>query len=341
MATAMAIATAQAEVGMARGGPNRRVEYVEIQCKSLLNRVNVPYLSFRWSVNPYSGCVHGCVYCYARRYHEYRELDPFQGFQRQVFVKVNAVEVLRRELSRKRWRRELVAVGTAADAYQPAEGKYRLTRGILETLAEFRTPCSITTKNTMVVRDVDVLRQLAAGPGVRVYFTITTVDEELARRIEPDTPPPSRRLAALERLAAAGIPVSVLIMPIMPGLNDDPASLEAVIRAAAQHGARSVHGGVLRLQGAVRQVYGRFLLADSPWLLPLYRRLYPGAYAPVWYQNKVLQRVAELKARYGFDADTARCEETRGSSDVRPEASASAGAPAAMTACRLLQLTLF
>lgn len=310
---------------------DRRVEYVEIQCKTLLNRVSVTSLPFRWSVNPYSGCSHGCVYCYARRYHEYKELDPGVGFERRIFVKVNAVAVLRRELARRTWQRELVAVGTAVDAYQPAEGKYRLTRGILETLAAFATPCSIVTKNTMIVRDIDVLQQLARGPGVSVWFTVTTVDENLARRIEPDTPPPRRRLAALARLAAAGVPAGVLIMPILPGLNDHRSSLEAVIRAAAEHGARSVHGGVLRLQGAVKQVYGRFLRDDSPQLLPLYRRFYPGAHAPLAYQEKVHGIVAELKERYGFTAERARRQ--------RPERNAGSAAPAATAS--LMQLTLF
>lgn len=279
---------------------------IEMQCKSMLNRVNVSYLPFGWSVNPYRGCVHACVYCYARRYHdEYLELDPGPGFDRQVFVKVNAVEVLRRELARKSWQRERVAIGTAVDAYQPAEGKYRVTRGILQAFADFDTPCSLMTKNTMVVRDMDVLRDLARGPGVKIGFSITTVDPALARRIEPDTPPPHKRLRVMERLAAAGVPVGVLMAPILPGLNDDEASLRAVVRAAAEHGATFLTTGVLRLQGSVKSVYGSFLRADSPELLPLYRRMYPGAYAPRQYQDRIYARIAELKERYGF-TDRAR-----------------------------------
>lgn len=312
---------------------------IEIECKSMLNRVNVSWLPFDWSVNPYRGCFHGCVYCYARRYHEeYLEIDPGAGFDRQVFVKRNAVEVLRRELARKSWRRERVAIGTAVDAYQPAEGKYRLTRGILQALADFHTPCSLVTKNTMIVRDVDVLQQLAAGPGVKISFSITTLDPDLARRIEPDTPPPRQRLAALARLAAAGIPVNVLLMPILPGLNDDSASLAAVIKASADSGAHSVHGGVLRLQGSVKQLYGQFLRADSPELLPLYRRLYPGAFARQQYQDNIYQRIAALKERYGFSGGRAAMSVMN---DADPEAdrSTSAGPPASAT--RFSQLTLF
>lgn len=281
------------------------VKVVEMQSKSLLNRVHGSYLPFRWSVNPYRGCVHACVYCYARRYHEYLDMDPGAGFERQVFVKVNAVAVLRRELARPGWRRENVAIGTAVDAYQPVEGKYRLTRGILEAFADFHTPCNLMTKNTMVVRDVDVLRALAQGPGVKVGFSVTTLDPELARRIEPDTPPPHQRLKALERLAAAGIHAGVLLAPVLPGLNDDDASLRAVVRAAADHGARFLTSGVLRLQDGVRSVYGDFLRRDAPGLLPLYRRLYPGSYAPRGYQDRIYARIAELKELYGF-ADASR-----------------------------------
>lgn len=278
---------------------------IEIECKSMLNRVNVSWLPFDWSVNPYRGCFHGCVYCYARRYHEeYLEIDPGAGFDRQVFVKRNAVEVLRRELARKSWRRERVAIGTAVDAYQPAEGKYRVTRRILEAFADYETPCSLMTKNTMIVRDIDVLGDLARGPGVKIGFSITTLDPALARRIEPDTPPPHKRLRVLERLAAAGVPVGVLMAPILPGLNDDDESLEAVVRAAAEHGATFLTTAVLRLQGSVKSVYGRFLRADSPELLPLYRSMYAGAYAPRAYQERLYAKVAELKARYGFTDGT-------------------------------------
>lgn len=279
---------------------------IEIECKSALNRVNVSYLPFRWSTNPYRGCVHACVYCYARRYHqEYLDLDPGRGFDRQVFVKVNAVDVLRRELARKSWRRERVAIGTAVDAYQPVEGKYRITRGMLEAFADFDTPCSILTKNTMVVRDVDVLRDLAAGPGVSVSLSITTLDPVVARSIEPDTPPPHKRLQALEKLAAAGVRPGVLMAPILPGINDDDTSLEAVVKGAADHGAEFLGTSVLRLQGSVKYVYSDFLKRDAPELLPTYRRMYPGAYAPKPYQDRIYGRVAELKERYGF-ADRSR-----------------------------------
>ncbi|OUM99729.1 MAG: hypothetical protein BAA04_09010 [Firmicutes bacterium ZCTH02-B6] len=273
---------------------------IEIECKSLLNRVDTPYMSFGWSVNPYRGCVHACVYCYARRYHEYLALGPGHDFEQQIFVKVNAVEVLRRELARKSWNREAVAVGTAVDPYQPAEGRYRLTRGILEALADYDTPCSIVTKNSMILRDLDVLQRLARGPGVSVAFSITTLNSALAKRIEPDTPPPQQRLRVMRQLVQAGVRAGVLLAPILPGLTDDTHSLEAVIRAAREHGAAFVSAAVLRLQGSVKDVYKDFLIREVPWLLPLYERLYPAAYAPRAYQDRILGRVQQLKRRHGF-----------------------------------------
>lgn len=257
-------------------------------------------MSFGWSVNPYRGCVHACVYCYARRYHEYLALGPGHDFEQQIFVKVNAVEVLRRELARKSWNREAVAVGTAVDPYQPAEGRYRLTRGILEALADYDTPCSIVTKNSMILRDLDVLQRLARGPGVTVAFSITTLNSALAKRIEPDTPPPQQRLRVMRQLVQAGVRTGVLLAPILPGLTDDTHSLEAVIRAAREHGAAFVSAAVLRLQGSVKDVYKDFLIREVPWLLPLYEKLYPAAYAPRAYQDRILGRVQQLKRRHGF-----------------------------------------
>lgn len=273
---------------------------IEIECKSLLNRVDAPTMGFCWSVNPYRGCSHACVYCYARRYHEYLDLGPGKDFEQQIFVKVNAVEVLRRELSRRSWSRELVAVGTAVDPYQPAEGRYRLTRGILEALADYRTPASVVTKNSMILRDLDVLQHLARGPGVTVAFSITTLNNAIARRIEPDTPPPLQRLRVMQRLVEAGVKAGVLVAPVLPGLTDDAHSLNAVIRAARDHGASFVSAGVLRLQGSVKDVYRDFIEQEVPWLLPLYRRLYPGAYAPRAYQDQIMRRIQQLKARHGF-----------------------------------------
>jgi DNA repair photolyase len=209
--------------------------YVETRAKTVLNAVRG--MGFGWSANPYRGCVHGCHYCFARRYHTYLDLGAGEDFSGVILVKVNAVEVLRAELARPGWRRAMVAVGTATDPYQPIEGRYRLTRGMLEALAEARTPAGVVTKGPMVIRDLDVLAAVRDRAGVSVCVSLTTLDPDLWRRLEPGTAPPRQRLRAVGALAAAGIPVGVLLAPIVPGLTTDRANLEAVVRGAAEHGA--------------------------------------------------------------------------------------------------------
>ncbi len=284
-----------------------RVEWVEVEARSVLNRVEG--MPFRWSINPYRGCQHQCVFCYARRTHWFLDQDGVQDWGARIFVKVNAPEVLRRELAHPAWAREEVHVGTATDPYQPAEGAYRLTRRILEVLRDFDTPACIVTRSTMVVRDLDVLRQLASGPGVAVCISVATLDAALARQIEPDVPPPDRRLAALQTLAAAGVPVGVLLAPVLPGLTDAPAQLAAVAEAARAHGARWLWTNTLHLGDVTRQAFFAYLARWHPELVEEYAALYRGKYAPRAYQRRVQAVVAAVKRRAGFDgpaADRAR-----------------------------------
>ncbi|HEX6971017.1 MAG TPA: radical SAM protein [Limnochordia bacterium] len=277
-----------------------RTAVIEQRCKSLLNRVSVPSFPFRWSINPYRGCEHACVYCYARRYHEYLELDPGRGFETRIIAKVNAPQVLERELARRTWQREWVAIGTAVDPYQPAEGRYRLTRRILELLLAFRTPCSIVTKNTMILRDLDILRALAAGPGCEVCFSVTTLDRALAQQIEPDTPPPRRRLEVMGRLAEAKIPAGVLIAPVLPGITDAPSAIRAVAAAAVERGAHFLRWGILRLEGATREVFFDFLSRSHPELRPAYQRAYERSAAPEAYRRRIEQLLHEIRQEAGI-----------------------------------------
>ena len=272
--------------------------YVETQAKSVLNAVQG--MGFRWSANPYRGCVHGCHYCFARRYHAYLELGTGGDFSGIILVKVNAAEVLRRELSRPSWRRETVAVGTATDPYQPIEGRYRLTRGMLEALADARTPASVVTKGPMVIRDRDVLAAVRDCAGVSVCMSLTTLDEGVWRRLEPGTAPPRQRLRAVAALAAADIPVGVLLAPIVPGLTTERANLEAVVRGAAEHGARFLGAGVLHLEAGVREHFDGFLAAEAPDLVPLYRRLYPVTRVRAGVERSLDGVVVELRHRYGL-----------------------------------------
>lgn len=268
---------------------------IEIRVKSVLNRVRG--MDFRWSINPYRGCSHGCVFCYARRTHWFLDHDGVGEWATKVFVKVNAPEVLRTELSRQSWKRELVAVGTATDPYQAAEGRYRITRRILQALRDLRTPASIVTRSPMILRDLDVLADLARAAGLTVCVSVATTDKDLARQIEPTVAPPAQRLKVVERLVAAGIRTGVLLAPILPELTDHPASLAAVVRAACDHGAHFVGHNVLHLGDVTRDAFFDFLHQHHPELVYRYARLYSGKYAPRTYRQAVSRIVAEQKAQ--------------------------------------------
>jgi DNA repair photolyase len=240
--------------------------------------------------------------CFARVTHWYLDQDGVNDWSSRIFVKVNAPEVLRRELERPSWQREQVHIGTATDPYQPAEGKYRLTRQILEALREFHTPVALVTKSTMILRDRDVLKALAEGPGAFVYFSMTTVDPELGREIEPDVPPPQRRLETMRALADDGVPVGVLLAPVLPGITDDEDHLAAVVEAAKAYGAGALSTNTLHLGDVTKQAFFEYLEHKHPDLVPEYERLYRGKYAPRAYQQRVRDVVAALKRRTAFEA---------------------------------------
>jgi DNA repair photolyase len=281
-----------------------RATYIETTCKSALNRVSG--MPFNWSLNPYRGCVHGCHYCYARATHAYFGMNADEDFETKIVVKTNFAEVLRRELARPSWSGEYVAIGTATDAYQPAEGKYRITRRALEALVAFRNPVGIVTKSTLILRDVDLLAELARWTKVRVYFTITTLDTDLWRLVEPGTPPPWKRLGVMRRVVDAGVPCGVLMAPVLPGLTDSTASIEAVASAAADHGAAYFGTSALRLGPLVKEHFYGFVAAAFPALLPSYRRGYAGMNAPAGYIETLTARVDEVRARYDFGEDSMR-----------------------------------
>jgi DNA repair photolyase len=307
-----------------------QVEWVEVEVKSVLNRVRG--MPFRWSINPYRGCQHQCVFCYARRTHWFLDQDGVRDWGARIFVKVNAPQLLRRELAHPAWAREEVHVGTATDPYQPAEGAYRLTRQILEALRDFDTPATVVTRSTMVVRDLDVLRQLAAGPGATVCLSVATTDAALARQIEPDVPPPRRRLEALRALVEAGVPAGVLLAPVLPGLNDHPRQLAAVVEAARAHGARWLWTNTLHLGDVTRQAFFAYLERWHPELVPEYEVFYRGKYAPRAYRRRVQHVVAAIARRAGFAAPargtSPRAAPSRAASTGAAPAPVRAGPPA-------------
>jgi DNA repair photolyase len=276
-----------------------RVGYREEPCKSALNRVKG--MHFDWSLNPYMGCVHRCTFCYVRAFERRADRPSDDRYGRSIRVKVNVVEVLRRELARPSWERESIAIGAATDPYQPAEGHYRLTRGCLEALADAHNPFSIITRGPMIVRDVDVLTEAARRAKVSITFSIPTLDDEIWRKTEPSTAHPRQRLRALKELVNAGVRVSVGMAPILPGLSDRPEQLAAVVRAAREAGACGVWANLLFLRPGTREHFLEALAEDFPEHLPRYERLYARrAYLGAEDAKPVRAQVAELARRHGI-----------------------------------------
>ena len=275
-----------------------QVEWVEIQVKSVLNRVQG--MPFKWSINPYRGCSNGCPFCYARLTHSYLDQDGVNNWSSRIFVKLNAPQVLRQELARASWQHEEVHLGTATDPYQPAEGAYKISRGILEALRDYGTPVAIVTRSPMVVRDVEILKRLAGGPGAMVCFSVATMDAAVAREIEPHVAPPQRRMEALRTLARAGVPTAVLLAPVLPRITDQPKQLAAVVEAAKEYGASSLWTNALHLGDVTRQAFFQYLEHSRPELIPEYERMYRGKYAPSAYRRHVQEVVGVLKARHGL-----------------------------------------
>lgn len=281
-------------------GGTPAVEYIEQTCRSAINRVPGGALPFRWTLNPYRGCAHACRYCYARRTHTYLDMDYADGFDRKIVVKVNLPQVLRRELSARAWRRELVAVGTATDPYQGAEVRYMLTRHALQAFCDFANPFSVTTKSPLVTRDLDLLRDAARGAGCTVYFSVGTLDEEVWRRVEPGAPHPRKRLEAMAKLVSAGVRAGVLMAPILPGLTDGDQEMEELVSAAAAHGAQFVSPIVLRLMEGARECYLPVVAERFPAAYERTLAMYPAVDAPRAYRRRVEQRVRELRQRHGL-----------------------------------------
>jgi DNA repair photolyase len=272
--------------------------YRDEPCKTALNRVRG--MPFRWSLNPYMGCAHRCTFCFVRAFERLADRPSDDRYGTSIRVKSNLIEVLRRELARRTWKREQVAVGTATDPYQPAEGRFQLTRGSLVELGGSRTPFGVITRGPLIVRDLDVLEDAARRTNVSVTFSVPTLDVEIWRRTEPGTAPPMQRLKALRKLVDRGIEASVGLAPILPGLSDGADLLADVVRAARDAGATSVWANLLYLKPGTREHFLEHLARDWPDLLPMYERLYArGAYAPTAQVAAVKGAVSSLRDRHG------------------------------------------
>jgi DNA repair photolyase len=276
-----------------------RVEYREEPCRSALNRVQG--MPFGWSLNPYMGCAHRCTFCYVRAFEARADRPADDRYGTSIRVKTNVADVLRRELARASWEREGVAIGAATDPYQPAEGRYRLTRRCIEVLAEAANPFAVITRGPLIVRDLDVLAAAARVAEVSVTFSIPTLDLDIWRRTEPGTAPPHQRLRALRQLVDAGIRTGVGMAPILPGLSDRPELLADVVRAARAAGATGIWSNLLYLKPGTREHFLEALERDWPELLPEYERLYARrAYLPAEETNPVRDQVRTLARSHGI-----------------------------------------
>jgi DNA repair photolyase len=256
--------------------------FYEVRAKSALNRVpEKSRMPFRWTINPYRGCTHSCKFCFARPTHTYLDFDAGRDFEREIVVKVNAPEVLRTELARPSWKREHVAIGTNTDPYQWVEGRYKLMPEIWAALRDACNPCSVLTKSPLLLRDLDLFKELVARTDFTAALSVPTLEEKAWRASEPRTPHPRARLEAVAELNRNGIPTGILIAPLMPGINDDPAQVEKILELAHEAGAVSIGGIALHLRGEVRGIFFDWLRSHRPDLVPHYEALYRrGAYAP-------------------------------------------------------------
>lgn len=278
-------------------------EYFAMHSRSTLNRESSGRMPFAWTLNPYRGCEFGCKYCYARYSHEFMEMRDGLEFERKIFAKVNAPELLRGELERARDKGLPIALGTATDPYQPAEKQFEITRRLLEVFARFEgLDFSITTKGALILRDVELLKVISARHRFSVNMTVTTLNERLARLLEPKAPPPEQRLKAVAALAQAGLSVGVNAAPILPGLTDSPNSLEEVASAAAEAGAKFFHAQVLFLMPSAMRQFMPFLEREFPRLVKRYRKLYARlAYLNGEYKEQISRLVHELRSLYGLN----------------------------------------
>jgi len=277
----------------------RGITFIETEAKSIINRVPGGALPFDWTINPYRGCSHACVYCFARPTHTYLDMNAGRDFENKIVVKVNAAEVLRRELAAKRWKGEHIAMGTGTDPYQRAEGRYKLMRGIMEALIDHRNPFSILTKGTLILRDLDLLLKAAKVAPVSAAFSIGTLDERVWRETESGTPHPKARMEAVRTLTDAGIPTGILMAPILPGISDRPDQLREVVGAAIDAGATHVSPIMLHLRPGVREEFLPWLEQEHPDLVERYLQVYRQPYGPKAMRDSLGRQVSSMVSAAG------------------------------------------
>jgi DNA repair photolyase len=303
------IARLAAEGESIREGHN--VEYFTLPSRSLLNRcVSSRKLPFSWTINPYRGCEFGCRYCYARYTHEFMEMRDGMEFEQKIYVKRQAADLLRRDLRRVK-DGESIALGTATDPYQPAERRYEVTRGILEEFARHRGfELGIVTKSSLVVRDIELLREVAQNNSLSIHITVTTLDADLARVLEPRAPRPDLRIDAVRQLSRAGLDVGVSCSPVLPDITDSPANLEGIVRAAAEAGAQHIFAGPLFLKPCSAAVFLPFIEQHFPHLVEAYRlRYHDRSFLPASYAKRVPALMTRLKHKHKIGGSKRNAED--------------------------------
>lgn len=288
--------------------------FEEIECKTIINKTTAQGMGWQYSINPYRGCQHACVYCFARGTHEYLGYDSGRDFESKIVVKMNAAAVFHRELRRPSWKRDLILIGTACDPYQQAEIKYGITRKLLEVALEFAQPVHMLTKSPSVLRDLDLWVRLAATAEAQIAFSIPTLDEELWRKMEPGTAKPSKRFEAIRQMTDAGVRCGVMLAPIIPGLTDSEEHIERMVVTAKEHGATFVSPNVLFLKPGTKEWFMPALREAYPHLAGKYDRYYRGPYAPKDYTREVIALVNRVRRKVGFAEDhhRPRAPEPRG-----------------------------
>ena len=283
-------------------GRRRGVSFFELPCRSVLNRCTSDRMPFEWTLNPYRGCEFGCTYCYARYSHEYLGMEDWLDFQDKILLKRNAPSLLPKELTARRLVGRSIAIGTVTDPYQPAEKEFRITRGLLEVLARARAlSLSITTKSTLIVRDLDLLQSIASRSRLTINVSLITLNRRFARLLEPRAPTPERRLRTIRTLSEAGLRVGVFAMPVLPGLTDSPRSMDALAKDCAEAGASHFAAQLLFLKGSSLKGFLPRLQRDFPALAARYRREYArSAYQPDAARNRLARLVSVLRDRYGL-----------------------------------------
>jgi DNA repair photolyase len=275
------------------------IRFYEVEARSAINEVpRKSRMPFRYTINAYRGCTHACTYCFARPTHTYLDMNAREDFEREIVVKVNVPELVRKELAKRSWKGDHVALGTNTDPYQWVEGRYKLMRGIWEAMRDYANPCSVLTKSPLLLRDLDLMKELVEVTDFTAALSIPTLEEKAWRATEPHTPHPRKRIEAVAKLNDAGIPTGVLIAPLQPGINDDPEQVKELVDLCAEAGATYIGSIGLHLRGEVKEIWFDWLRENRPELLPRYQELYGSrAYLPSAEQERLSALVKPPKLR--------------------------------------------